>query len=135
MSLHLYKGNICIRYWILSIGRSTILPSVVFTFENAHVQSKALKSALKIHQSVGINVVHYNPDTTSLYWVSYMAPFFNSIHPYILIKYSRTCLKLPLKNRQNKGLKDKWKLNEGRKYCRMLPLEHYFRPALSVNWS
>ena len=22
--------------------------------------------------------------------------------------YSKTCLKLPLKNRQNKGLKDKW---------------------------
>ena len=24
------------------------------------------------------------------------------------IKYSKTCLKLPLENRQNKGLKDKW---------------------------
>ena len=34
--------------------------------------------------------------------------------------YSKTCLKWPLKNRQNKGLKDKWLLNEGRKYCRML---------------
>ena len=32
--------------------------------------------------------------------------------------YSITCLKGPLKNRQNKGL------NEGQKYCRMLPLEH-----------
>ena len=34
--------------------------------------------------------------------------------------YSKTCLKWPLKNRQNKGLKDKWYLDEGRKYCRML---------------
>ena len=34
--------------------------------------------------------------------------------------YYKTCLKGPLKNRQNKGLKDKLSLNEGRKYCRML---------------
>ena len=39
-------------------------------------------------------------------------------------RYSKTCLKRPLKNRQNKGLCGKWKLNEGRMYCRMLPLEH-----------
>ena len=32
---------------------------------------------------------------------------------------SKTCLKQSLKNRQNKGFKDKWQLNEGRKYCRM----------------
>ena len=38
--------------------------------------------------------------------------------------YSKTCLKQPLKNRQNKDLNDKWQLNEGQKYCRMLPLEH-----------
>ena len=37
---------------------------------------------------------------------------------------------MPLKNKQNKGLND----NEGRKYCRMLPLE-YFWPPLSDNWS
>ena len=36
------------------------------------------------------------------------------------MQYSKTCLKRPLKNRQNKGLKDKCKLNEGRKYYRML---------------
>ena len=28
------------------------------------------------------------------------------------------------KNRQNKDLNDRWKLNEGRKYCRMLPLQN-----------
>ena len=39
-------------------------------------------------------------------------------------EYSKTCLKQPLKNRQNKDLNDKWKLNVGQKYCRMLPLEH-----------
>ena len=36
------------------------------------------------------------------------------------ILYSKTCLKQALKNGQNKGLKDKWYLNAGRKYCRML---------------
>ena len=38
--------------------------------------------------------------------------------------YSKTCLKRPLKNRQNKDLNGKWLINEDRKYCRMLPLEH-----------
>ena len=36
----------------------------------------------------------------------------------------KICVKLSLKNRQNKDLNDKWYFNEGRKYCRMLPLEH-----------
>ena len=39
------------------------------------------------------------------------------------IMYSKTGER-SLKNRQNKDLNDKWKLNEGQKYCRMLPLEH-----------
>ena len=46
---------------------------------------------------------------------------------YLLIyfgSYSKTCLKRPLKNKQNKDLNDKWLLNEGQKYCRMLPLGH-----------
>ena len=34
--------------------------------------------------------------------------------------YIKTCLKWPLKNRQNKGLNDKLRLNEGQKYCKML---------------
>ena len=38
--------------------------------------------------------------------------------------YSQTGVKQPLKNRRNKDLNDKWLLNEGRKYCRMLPMEH-----------
>ena len=37
------------------------------------------------------------------------------------VRYSKTCVKRPLKNRQNKDLNDKWLLNEGQKYCRMLP--------------
>ena len=41
-----------------------------------------------------------------------------------LLRYSKTCLKRPLKNRQNKDDNDKRQLNEGQKYCRMLPLEH-----------
>ena len=39
-------------------------------------------------------------------------------------QYSKTCLKQPLKKRQNKELNNKWLLNEDRKDCRMLPLEH-----------
>ena len=35
-------------------------------------------------------------------------------------RYSKTCLKQPLKNRQRKGLKDRRELNAGQKYCRML---------------
>ena len=38
----------------------------------------------------------------------------------ILITYSKPCLKRPLKNKQNKGLKDICYHNEDRKYCRML---------------
>ena len=34
-------------------------------------------------------------------------------------------VKWPLKNRQNKDLKDKWSLNERRKYCRMLPCNSF----------
>ena len=36
----------------------------------------------------------------------------------------KTYLKRPLINGQNKDLIEKWQLNEGRKYCRVLPLEH-----------
>ena len=39
-------------------------------------------------------------------------------------EYSKTCVKRPLKNRQNKDLDDKWQLNEGQKYFRMLQGEH-----------
>ena len=35
-------------------------------------------------------------------------------------KYSKTYVKRPLKNRQNKDLNDNWQLNDGKKYCRML---------------
>ena len=41
-------------------------------------------------------------------------------HLFYHVTYSKTCLKRPIKNRQNIGLNDKWKLNEGRKYCIML---------------
>ena len=43
---------------------------------------------------------------------------------YIFIYYNKTCVKWPLKNRQYKDLNNNWKLNEGRKYCRMLHLQH-----------
>ena len=40
------------------------------------------------------------------------------------VLYIKTCLKRPLKSRQNKGLSGKWYLNEGQKNCRMLHREH-----------
>ena len=42
-----------------------------------------------------------------------------------IVLCSKTCAKRPLENRQNKDLNDKWKLNEGHKYCRMLPLGEF----------
>ena len=44
--------------------------------------------------------------------------------PFTRFEYSKTGVNRPLKNRQDKGLNDKWELNAGQKYCRMLPLEH-----------
>ena len=38
--------------------------------------------------------------------------------------YSKTCVKWPLPKRQKLGLQDQLSINEGQKYCRMLPLEH-----------
>ena len=60
-----------------------------------------------------------------------------TIPAYILYNvpynYSKICLKRPLKNRQNKGLKDMWYFSAGRKYSRMLhgSILQYFWPALS----
>ena len=42
----------------------------------------------------------------------------------ILRSYSETCLKWPLKEKTKNGFQDQLSLNEGQKYCRMLPLEH-----------
>ena len=50
----------------------------------------------------------------------------------IYLLYSKTCVKQPLENRQNKDLNDKWQPNEGQKYWSIL---QYFWPALSYNWS
>ena len=41
-----------------------------------------------------------------------------------LIKYSKTCLKRPLKKNIKIGFKDQLKLNAGQKYCRILQGEH-----------
>ena len=38
------------------------------------------------------------------------------VEPSLKKKYSKTCLKRPLKNRQNKDVNYKWYLNEGQKY-------------------
>ena len=40
----------------------------------------------------------------------------------LLWLYSETCHKRSLKNGQNKGLKDRWWLSAGQKYCRMIHL-------------
>ena len=38
--------------------------------------------------------------------------------------YSKTCLKRPLKKETKIGFQDRLSLNTGKKYCRMLHLEH-----------
>ena len=38
--------------------------------------------------------------------------------------YSKTCLRRPLKKKTKIGFQDRFSLNAGQKYCRMLPLEH-----------
>ena len=49
----------------------------------------------------------------------------STTHELYKLDYSQTSVKQPLRNRQNQDLLyDKWLLNEGRKYCRMFPLEH-----------
>ena len=47
-------------------------------------------------------------------------------HIFLFCIYSKTCVKLPLKNRRNKDLNDKWLLNEGRKYGRIGAFCHTF---------
>ena len=47
-----------------------------------------------------------------------------------LLAYKRITKLKPVQNghskiEKNKDLNDNWKLNEGQKYCRMLPLEHF----------
>ena len=49
----------------------------------------------------------------------------------IFLHYSNICVKRPLKNRKKKDFNDKWKLNEGWKYCRMLPSE---LSAILLTW-
>ena len=76
----------------------------------------------------------------SLYWVHYLFyEFFLALAHWCLIEWwshmndnGQTCLKQPFRNRLNEGLKDRWQLNAGLKYCRMLPrsLLQYFWPAL-----
>ena len=39
-------------------------------------------------------------------------------------KYSKTCLKQPLKKRSKLGFQDRLSFNAGQKYCRMLQWEH-----------
>ena len=51
-------------------------------------------------------------------------------------RYSKTCLKPPLKQNTKIGFQDRLSLNAGQKYCRMLQGEHSacFRPSLSYHF-
>ena len=42
----------------------------------------------------------------------------------LLLYYSKTCLKRPLKKEDQIGFQDRLSLNAGQKYCRMLQGEH-----------
>ena len=48
-----------------------------------------------------------------------------NLHLLCAMIYSKTCVKRPLKNRQNQDPYDKWQVNEGRKYCRIPPREAF----------
>ena len=54
-----------------------------------------------------------------------------------ILLYSTTCLKQPLKKRTNIGFQERFSLNAGQKYCRMLQesILQYFRPSLSYHLS
>ena len=56
---------------------------------------------------------------------------------YLLIIFSKTCLKPQLKRRPKIGFQDRLSLNSGQKYCRMLQesILQYFRPLLSYHLS
>ena len=58
----------------------------------------------------------------------------NDIFMQIQAYYNKTCVKRPLKNRQNKDLYDKWLLYEGRKYSKMLPLGHSAILLTCIKW-
>ena len=45
-------------------------------------------------------------------------------HVVLFVCYSKTFLERPLKKETKIGFQDRLLLNAGRKYCRMLPLEH-----------
>ena len=49
--------------------------------------------------------------------------FRNACLPKTVQHYTKTCLNRSFKSRQNKGVNGKCWLNEGHKYCRMLPFE------------
>ena len=42
----------------------------------------------------------------------------------VILTYSKTCLKRPLKKKTKIGFQDRLSLNAGQKYCRMLQGEH-----------
>ena len=65
-------------------------------------------------------------------------PLLSTLYPNsYLIKYGKTCLKKPLKKKTKVGFQDRFSLNEGQKYCRMLQgsILQYFRPSFSYHLS
>ena len=74
----------------------------------------------------------------------YIAYIMDLLHPCSLIsaflllieKYSKTCLKWPLKKKTKKCFfKTDYCFNAGQKYCRMLSILQYFRPSSSYHLS
>ena len=70
-----------------------------------------------------LNIVYNYPQSflCQLYFAyNYPQNYYCSPQLNSACNYSKTCLKWLLKNRQNKYHKEKWWLNDGQKYCRML---------------
>ena len=59
-----------------------------------------------------------------------MCHFFSFLHK----KYSKTCLRRPLKEKTKIGFQDRLSLNAGQKYCRMLQGEHSATLSTSLSF-
>ena len=62
------------------------------------------------------------------------------LHPWSKVdwsafEYSKTCLKRPIKRRLKIGFQDRFSLNAGQKYCRMLQEEHSAIPSTFIKLS
>ena len=90
----------------------------------------------------GIMILHkitQNHESPAFHWDKrsniWLVPLSSII--LCICRYSKICLKRPLKKKTKIGFQDRLSLNAGQKYCRMLSwsILQYFRPSLSYHLS